>query len=210
MPAPPAPFVPEALHFQPTLAVMFVYAGDPADGQAALEPFRQVAQPMAEMVMPMPYVGIYEFTKAAEERGFSAHRSLFLDTLDDAAIDEILARHAAPSSPRAMTQIRVLGGAVARVPSTATAFAHRGATVMVTMITGYEDAAEAPVHEAWTQAYYEALRPGSIGVYANFLEDEGEARVREAYPDVTYRRLAQVKRHYDPGNLFHLNQNIVP
>ena len=77
---------------------------------------------------------------------------------------EILAQHAAPSSPMAMTQIRVLGGAVARIPSTATAFAHRGATVMVTMMTSYQEASEGPVHEAWTHAYYEALAPKSIGV----------------------------------------------
>ena len=64
--------------------------------------------------------------------------------------------------------------------------------------------------QAWTQAFYEALRPGARGVYANFLEDEGEDRIREAYPEATYRRLAQVKRRYDPANLFRLNQNIRP
>jgi FAD/FMN-containing dehydrogenase len=104
------------------------------------------------------------------------------------------------------------------VPAGATAFAHREASVMVIIITPYEDVAEAPIHQAFTQAYYEALRPRATGVYANFLEDEdedededeGEARVHEAYPELTYRRLAQVKRDYDPTNLFHLNQNIRP
>ncbi len=210
MPAPPAPFVPAEYHGQPTVAIMFVYAGDPADGQAALEPFRAVAAPMAELVMPMPYAGIYEFTKAAEERGHASHRSLFLDTLDDAAVDEIVARTTATDGPPVMTQIRVLGGAVARVPSSATAFAHREAPVMVALIAPYDDPAQAPVVEARLQTYYEALRPGSVGVYANFLEDEGEDRIREAYPELTYRRLAQVKRRYDPTNLFHLNQNIRP
>jgi hypothetical protein len=109
-----------------------------------------------------------------------------------------------------MTQIRILGGAMARVPAGATAFAHRDAGVMIIIITLYEDPAEAPVHQAFTQAYYEALRPRATGVYANFLEDEGEARVHEAYPELTYRRLAQVKRDYDPSNLFRLNQNIRP
>lgn len=68
--------------------------------------------------------------------------------------------------------------------------------------------AEAPVPAAWTQAFYEALRPRSMGVYANFLEAEGEGRIREAYPEATYRRLADVKRRYDPTNLFRRNQNI--
>jgi len=153
---------------------------------------------------------IYEFTKDAGQRAPSVTRLLFLETLDDDAIDTILAFTAAPSSPMAMTQIRVLGGAMARVPATETAFAHRDATVMVAMITPFADVAEAPVHTAWVTAYFEALRPGAIGVYSNFLENEGLGRVREAYPGITYARLAQVKRQYDPRNLFHLNQNIRP
>ena len=210
MPAPPAPFIPEAIHGQPTLAVMFVYDGDAESGQAALEPFRQLATPMAELVMPMPYVGIYQMLKDAEQRSPASHRSLFLETLDDAAIDTILERMAAPSSPMAMTQIRILGGAMARVGAEDTAFAHRDAGVLVVIITPFEDMAEAAVHAAWTQAYYEALRPRSTGVYSNFLEAEGEERIREAYPEATYRRLADVKRRYDPTNLFRRNQNIAP
>jgi FAD/FMN-containing dehydrogenase len=109
-----------------------------------------------------------------------------------------------------MTQIRILGGAMATVPAGATAFAHRDAGVMVTILTPFEDPAEAAIHQAFTQAYFEALRPGATGVYSNFLEDEGESRIHEAYPDLTYRRLAQIKRRYDPTNLFRLNQNIRP
>ena len=210
MPAPPAPFIPEAVHGQPTLAIMFVFDGDPEAGQAALEPFRRLATPLAEAVMPMPYVGIYEMLKDAERRTPASHRSLFLDRLDDAAVDTILERMAAPSSPVAMTQIRILGGAMARVPADSTAFAHRDAAVMVTITTPFEDVAEAPVHAAWTQSFYEALRPRSVGVYSNFLEAEGESRIHEAYPVATYRRLADVKRRYDPANLFRLNQNIAP
>ncbi len=210
MPAPPAPFIPEAIHGQPTLAVMFVFDGDVAAGQAALEPFRQLATPMAELIAPMPYPGIYAMLKDAEQRSPASHRSLFLETLDDAAVDTILERMAAPSSPIAMTQIRILGGAMARVDAEATAFAHRAAPVMVTIVTPFEDVTQAPIHAAWTHAYYEALRPRSMGVYSNFLEAEGEARIHEAYPERTYRRLADIKRRYDPTNLFRRNQNIVP
>ncbi len=210
LPAPPAPFIPDAIHGKPTLAVMFVFDGDVAAGQAALEPFRQLATPMAELVAPMPYPGMYAMLKDAEQRSPISHRSLFLDTLDDAAVDTILERMAAPSSPVAMTQIRILGGAVARVGAAETAFAHRAAPVMVTIITPFEDMAQAPVHAAWTHAYYEALRPRAVGAYSNFLEAEGEARIRHAYPEPTYRRLADVKRRYDPTNLFRRNQNIAP
>jgi hypothetical protein len=210
MAAPPAPTIPAELHGKPTLAILFVFDGDPEAGQAAIEPFRQVATPMAELIMPMPYVGIYELLKDAEQPGPGVHRSLFLATLDDAAIDAILEHTAAATSPATMTQIRILGGAMARVPAGDTAFAHRDAGVMVVLMTQFEDAAELPVHQAFIQAYYEALAPASVGVYSNFLEAEGEARIHEAYPDLTYRRLAQVKRRYDSENLFRLNQNIRP
>ena len=121
--------------------------------------------------------------KDAENPGPAAHRSLFLDTLDDAAIDAIIEHSATEASPSTMTQIRILGGAMAAVPAGATAFAHRDAGVMVVIITPYEDVAEGPTHQAFTQAFYETLTPRATGVYANFLEEEGEARVHEAYPD---------------------------
>jgi FAD/FMN-containing dehydrogenase len=211
MPAPPLPFVPEEHHFKPSVVLMFVHASDDIDaGQAALAPFRALATPLAEAAFPMPYPGIYEFTAAGAERTNEVVRSLFLDTLDDAAVETILARSAAPSSPMAMTQIRVLGGAMARVPAEATAFAHRGAGVMIALLTVFPDASELPIHEAWTQSYFEELAPKATGVYSNFLADEGERRVREAYPSETYARLAEVKRRYDPTNLFRLNQNIRP
>jgi FAD/FMN-containing dehydrogenase len=211
MPTPPLPFVPEELHFKPTAIVMFVHASDDvAAGQAALAPFRALAEPLAEAVFPMPYPGIYDLTAESGRPGPGVVRSLFLDELDDETISTILERVAAPSTPGAMTEIRVLGGAMARVPADATAFAHRGARVMVAVIVGFEDPSEAPVHEAWIQSYLEELAPKSSGTYANFLADEGEERIREAYPPATYERLAEIKRAYDPGNLFRLNQNIVP
>ena len=109
-----------------------------------------------------------------------------------------------------MVQLRVLGGAMARVPADATAFAHRDAAVMALIITPYDDPATEPLNVAWTEALHEALAPNAVGVYSNFLEAEGDDRVREAYPARTYDRLADVKRRYDPSNLFRLNQNIRP
>ena len=211
MAAPPAPFIPAEVHFQPTLAIMFVYDGDPEAGAAAIAPFRQVATPLAELVMPMPYPGIYEMLRDAEQRGPATHRSLFLSTLDDAAIDEILARHAAPSSPMAMTQIRILGGAMARVDAVGDGL--RPSRRRASWSRSSRRSWIRPRRRSTPpgpRAYYEALRPNATGVYANFLEDEGDARIREAYPTETYRRLADVKRRYDPTNLFHMNQNIAP
>ncbi len=210
MALPPAPFVPAELVGTMSLAVMFVWSGDPADGPAAIAPFREVATPLVDLSMPMPYPGIYALLEQAEQRALTVHRSRFLSTLDDAAIDAMLDALAAPSSPAAMVQLRVLGGAMARVPADATAFAHRDAAVMALIITPFDDPASEPAQRAWTEALHEALGANSVGVYANFLEDEGDDRIRSAYPADTYARLADVKRRYDPRNLFHLNQNIRP
>ena len=109
-----------------------------------------------------------------------------------------------------MVQLRVLGGAMSRVPAEATAFAHRDAAVMVAILTGFEDPSTEATHRAWTEALHEALAANDAGVYSNFLEVEGEERIRSAYPGGTYERLSEVKRRYDPSNLFRMNQNIRP
>jgi FAD/FMN-containing dehydrogenase len=210
MQIPPAPFVPAELIGAPSLVVMFVWAGDPQEGQAALAPFRAVAQPLIDMAMPMSYPGIYQLTAAGEQRGFALHASRFVTELDDDAIEAMLAANAAPSSPMAMIQLRVLGGAMARVAADATAFAHRSAPIMATVIVPFEDPATEPAQRAWADSVSSALAPRDAGVYANFLEDEGEERVRAAYPAGTYERLADVKRRYDPTNVFRMNQNIRP
>jgi FAD/FMN-containing dehydrogenase len=207
---PPAPFVPAELIGAPSLVVMFVWAGDPAEGQAALAPFRAIAQPLIDVAMPMPYPGIYQFTAAGEQRGFAVHASRFVTSLDDEAIEAMIAAIMAPSSPTAMIQIRVMGGAMARVPSDATAFAHRHAPIMATVILPFEDPETEAAQRAWADSVSAALAPKDAGAYSNFLEDEGEARIRSAYPNGTYERLADVKRRYDPANLFRMNQNIRP
>ena len=210
MPAPPAPFVPEAAQGQLAIGILFVFAGDPEAGQAAIAPFRAIAAPIAEVVAPMPYPAIYGFTEGGAHPGASAFRSLFIDTLDDATVDTILAHATAPDAPFSITQIRILGGAMGRVPSTATAFAHRDATALIAIIAPFEDPSQTSAVDSWITGYFEALRPAGTGVYSNFLGDEGAARVREAYPGLTYQRLAAVKRRYDPANVFRLNQNIAP
>jgi FAD/FMN-containing dehydrogenase len=207
---PPAPFVPAHLVGQPSVAIMFAYAGDPADGPAAIEPFREVATPLAELAVPMPYPGIYALLEAAEQRGFEASRSRFLDRLDDEAVGSILGAIEVAPSPKAMVQIRILGGAMARVPSDATAFTHRDAKVMVAVLDPYDDPATRDLQVAWVESLHEALAPNAVGVYSNFLEREGDDRIREAYGARTYQRLALIKRRYDPRNLFRLNQNIRP
>lgn len=100
----------------------------------------------------------------------------------------------------AVTQLRVLGGAMARVPPDSTAFAHRDRTLMAGCAAIFEDVEERPAHGAWLEEFVGSLEPGP-GAYVNFLSDEGEARVRQAYPGPTWDRLRRIKRRYDPTNL---------
>ena len=206
---PPMPFVAPEHIGKPGIAIMFVYDGDPESGAAAIAPFRAVATPLGEMTTPMPYPVIYNFTADASQRAAGVVRSAFFDTLDDGAVTAILDGMAnRPAAAMTFTQIRVLGGAMADVAGGDTAFAHRGATVMVAIHAMYEG--DGGPSTAWADAFYAALAPKATGVYSNFLGDEGEARIRAAYPAATYERLVDVKRRYDPTNLFRRNQNIRP
>ena len=108
------------------------------------------------------------------------------------------------------TQLRVLGGAMARVPADATAFAHRSCRVMAIVVSFYEGPEDKVVREEWVHRFADALDQGTEGAYVNFVGDEGEEGVRSAYPGETWDRLAALKARYDPTNLFRLNQNVPP
>jgi FAD/FMN-containing dehydrogenase len=208
MPAPEAPFIPAELVGRYAVAVLLVHVGDLASGEAAVRPFRSLAAPIADLVGPMPYPAIYEFTRALEERGAEVVRSEFLSSLPTASVEAILDLIEAPGAPPAIVELRALGGAMADVPVEATAFAHRAAPALGSVIVPYED--EREPSESLAVAVHDVFRSQAVGVYSNFLENEGEARIREAYPAGAYERLREVKRRYDPANVFALNQNIPP
>jgi FAD/FMN-containing dehydrogenase len=109
-----------------------------------------------------------------------------------------------------VAQLRVLGGAMSRVPTEATAFAHRKSRIMVNLAALHGPSDDPAVHQAWAATFAEALRQCDSGAYVNFLGDEGEARIRQAYRGSTWDRLRAIKARYDPTNLFQLNQNIPP
>jgi FAD/FMN-containing dehydrogenase len=211
MVAPPMPFLPTEAHGEPVVMALMCYAGDVAAGERAYAPFRALARPVTDMVRPMRYPEIYTLFGEEELPGPAQEvaRSLFVDSVDPNTGEAILDHLEVSTAPMAVAQLRVLGGAMARVPAEANAYAHRGQRVMVALGAVYESAEESPAHEAWVTDFAAAFE-GDAGVYVNFLGDEGEARVREAYPGPTWDRLAAVKRRYDPDNLFRLNQNIPP
>jgi FAD/FMN-containing dehydrogenase len=210
MVAPPMPFLPASAHGQLVVMALLCFAGDAEAGERAVAPFRALADPIADMVQPMPYAGLFEPAEEIEVVEESA-RTMFLDAVDHAAARTVIEHLEASTAPMAVAQLRVLGGAMARVPAGATAFAHRDRRFMAGVGAVYEHAADRPTHDAWADGFTAALgRDGDPGVYVNFLGDEGPERVREAYPGPTWERLAEVKRRYDPDNLFRLNQNIPP
>jgi FAD/FMN-containing dehydrogenase len=190
--------------------VRLVYAGDPTSGEQALGPLRALAKPLGDTVSPMPYQQMYAAEGPGPERVRMATRSMFLDELDERTAATTFERMQVQPSPITAVQIRVLGGAAARVPVDATAFAHRERRMMVTFAAGYQDPDQAASHEAWVADSLAALRPAGYGVHVSFLGGEGAARIHEAYPAGTYKRLAAIKRRYDPTNLFRVNQNILP
>jgi FAD/FMN-containing dehydrogenase len=183
------------------------YAGAVADGERAVAPFRALATPIADLVRPMPYPEIYP----PEEKGYHPTvvlRTMFVDTVDRRVAETIVDHLQASDAALRFAQLRVLGGAMARVPADATAFAHRTSPLMVNVAALYDGPADQAARAAWVEEFAAALRQGEPGAYVGFLADEDQVRVRQAYPGRTWDRLAAIKARWDPTNLFHRNQNI--
>jgi FAD/FMN-containing dehydrogenase len=211
MHAPPLPFIPPEKVGSLVIAVAVTYAGDLGAGMRVVAPLRALGTVVADVAGPMPYPAIYTLTAEAAAKGkYEEVRSTFAHELSGDIIDAVMRQVRSMSSPFGIVQLRVLGGAMARVPSDAMAFSHRHAGAMITAINMWTDARESPGHIAWTQGFYREMAPYSSGVYVNFLSDEGEGRIVEAYGERTYERLIDLKNRYDPTNFFHLNQNVKP
>jgi FAD/FMN-containing dehydrogenase len=206
--APPMPFVPAEHHGKPIVMTLVAHAGGGEAGERAVAPFRALATPLADMVRPMRYAEMYELGEGPHPVAAAA-RTMFVESIDRDTAATILDRLQAATAPMAAVQLRVLGGALARVPADATAFAHRERRMMVNVAAMYEQREEAATHEAWVAGVADALGP-EYGAYVGFLGDEGQARVREAYPGTTWDRLRAIKARHDPTNVFRLNQNIPP
>jgi FAD/FMN-containing dehydrogenase len=209
MTAPPLPFLPEEVQGQMILMAFVAYAGDAEAGERAIAPLRALAEPIADMVRPMSYAEMYP-PEEEEYRPVAVAKTMFVDSVGLGAAETIVERIQASDAMMAATQIRVLGGAMARVPADATAYAHRHSRIMVNVAAMYQRPEERPKHAAWVDALSGELLQDDSGAYVGFLADEGEDRVRAAYPGPTWDRLREIKRRYDPDNVFRLNQNIPP
>jgi FAD/FMN-containing dehydrogenase len=211
--APPLPVVPPEWHGKPIVALVLTYAGPVKEGEEVLRPVRELGSPIIDAVVPKPYVEHQKAFDAALPHGrhyyWKSHR---LPPLSDEMI-EIIVEHAGKiTSPLSTVGLFCFGGAVARVPSDATAFPNRDAAHDINIVASWmPDDPEPARHKAWVRGFFDALTPYSRGVYVNFTSDDAADRVRSAaYGPEKWARLVALKRKYDPTNFFRLNANIAP
>ncbi len=209
--APALPFVPTELHGELVVAVVCCHAGDVEEAEAAVRPLRQFGSPVIDACVPKPFLAHQAmFDPSYPHDWWYYMRSCDVAELTDDVIDIAVDHSFRIRSPRTAFPIWQMGGAVTRVPEADTAFTgrHGGHTFNITGMTesaeGFEEERE------WVRAFWSALEPHHTGVYVNFLMDEGEERVRQAYGPDKYDRLRALKRQWDPANVFRLNQNIPP
>jgi len=209
--APPMPFLPADQYGKPVVIVLPVWAGDIAAGQRVIEPLRSLGTPLAEVVRPVPYLAIQSMLDAGAPHGMHYYwKSHRLPELSDEVIDVIVGRVESITSPFSQISGWAVGGVVSRTDPDATAVGEREVGFELNVVAAWPPPdPDGPGHTAWVREGWEALRPHSVGVYANFLSDEGAAGVEAAYGG-RLARLTALKDRYDPTNFFRMNANIRP
>jgi FAD/FMN-containing dehydrogenase len=213
MSAPPMPFIPAEHHGKLVVMAQICYAGPAAEAEPVLAPFRALAAPLGgplvDMVREVPYPQVYQ-SDEPEHGPTAVVHTMFVDSVDRDAAGQILDLLEASDAPMRAVQLRVLGGAVARVAPEATAYAHRASRVMANIAALYARPEERARRRAWVQKVAATIEQSDHGAYVNFFSADGPERTRAAYPGDTWDRLVRAKRRYDPDNLFRLNVNIPP
>ncbi len=209
--APPLPFLPERLHGRMVVAIPFVYLGDRTTGEELIRPIREFGHPHGEAMGMNPWL---EWQAGFDGLGSHGARNYWkshhLEDLSDEVIDKILEFAGKFPSPDCEIFIPHMQGAPSRVAENETAYTFRSTPYVLNIHTRWNDAAEDEKCIAWARDFFENTKPFANGVYVNFISEEGEARVKEAYTHETWGRLTQLKNRYDPTNLFRMNQNIKP
>ena len=207
---------PSDLHGRAVCIPAGVHSGSLDVAAAFVEPLRNLGEPLIDLSGPIPYLDVQQaFDPFFLEKGERLHfwKSIYLDALDDAAIDRIIARAGKRPNPWTLLSTRHMGGASARVPAQATALGGREAPFMFSIDTGWTAKADSERAIAWTRDFWEEMRQGGRGrAYLNFIGagEDNEAMMRASYGDANYERLVEIKTKYDPTNMFRLNQNIQP
>jgi len=208
MPCPPLPFVAEDVVGQVVIFALLGFSGAADDANDVLAPLRAL-KPIADLVKPMPYPEMYP-PEDPSYRPKAADYTFFMDHVDGAAAQTIIERLEASDAPLRAVQLRALGGAMARVPIDATAFAHRNAPILAVAANFYEGDHDHEQRIEWTRDTVAALDQGVPGAYVGFVREEDDERLRQIYPGETWERLRDVKTRYDPDNVFRRNHNVPP
>jgi hypothetical protein len=208
---PPLPAIPKEFHGRPVVTVMSCYAGPVDEGEKVIRPMREFRSPFLDLCKPKRFVDHQSMLDPSFPPGWWYYfRSADLAELSNEVIDIVAARALQMTSPLTAFPIFQLGGAIRRVGEDDTAFNGRtaGHTININATTatanGFDEERE------WSRNFWTALKPYHTSVYVNFLMDEGEERIRQAYGPKRYDRLKALKRKYDPDNFFRINQNISP
>jgi FAD/FMN-containing dehydrogenase len=209
--APPLPFIPEDRHGDVFLAFVFCFNGSAEEGERVLKPLRDAAPVVAEHVGTMPYPALNSAFDGLYPPGLQHYwKANFVKELTDDAIQAHLEHGPKVPAVNSTVHIYPIDGACQRVAPDATAFAYRDASFATVIVGIWPDAADNDANIAWVREYYDATAPLSEeGGYVNFMSDDDQDRIKANYKG-NYDRLVEVKRKYDPDNLFHLNQNIRP
>jgi len=213
---PPHEMFPAELHGRAIVIPSGVHCGPVAEGAKFVQPLREIGEPLLDLSGPIPYLGVQQafdpfFNTKCERHNY--WKSLYLDALDDDAIDRIVARGLDRPNPWTLMPIRHMGGAAARVPAGAMALGGRDASFMLSIDTSWTSPDDSDRAISWTREFWDEMRQGTRGgVYLNFVGDgeDNEAMLRASYGDANYERLVDVKTEYDPENFFRLNQNVQP
>jgi FAD/FMN-containing dehydrogenase len=209
--APPLPFLPAEWHGKGIAALAVFYAGEPKQGEKLIAPLRTFGKPVGEHIGMQPYTAWQQaFDPLLTAGARNYWKSHNFTNLPDGLFDAVVASLATLPSPQCEIFFGAIGGATTRPAPDAAAYGHRDALYVMNVHGRWDTAAEDTRGIAWARDFFKASAPfASGGAYINFLTaDEGD-RVRSAY-GANYDRLAKVKRQYDPGNLFRVNQNIKP
>ncbi len=213
MTAPPEEFVPEEARGAPAVALLILYAGDPAEGEAAFRPLVEWGEPWLRAVQPMPYVAVQQMLDPAHPWGINDYsKSDYLPELTDEAIDALVDKMSEVGSPFTGVHFCQIGGAAGRVDRDSMALEPPQAKWFYMCEAMWMDPAHAESEAAWAGSLGQALRPWTTGKsLPNFISaDDGHARLRASYGEDKFERLIALKDEYDPDNVFALNQNIPP
>jgi FAD/FMN-containing dehydrogenase len=209
--APALPIVPPDLVGKLVVAVVACYAGPVEDGERVVRPLKEFGSPVLDLCRPKPFLEHQRMFDPSYPHGWSYYvRSCDVAALDDDVIDIVVEHGRRITSPVTSVALWQMGGAVGRIDDGATAFNGRQAGFTFNINGNSKTADGFDAERQWARDYWSALAPHHTSVYVNFLMEEGEERVRQAYGAGKYDRLKALKRKYDPTNFFTLNQNIKP